>query len=171
MLTSNSLSKESKENEEIINNSNKYDINNFNMKSSEFNRTDNNFDNKNLTTSIMYINSNIDKNIHIKNGNENYGNNIYNNSCSNENNLNFGDLEIDQPNSDQDFIDNLEIIKVSLASQKISLNSQKIEYKKDDTDIINNNEENEYENKNNDKFYKPLDKYENKFNLDQINPF
>ena len=123
----------------------------------------------------MYINSNIDKNIHIKNGNENcsnniYSNNIYNNSSSyNENNgfnnFNFVELEIDTPNNDQEYIDKLEIIKNSLSLQKNI-------HQKDETEIIdNNNEENEYEIKNQEKFYKPLKKYENKFNLDQINPF
>ncbi len=160
----NSSLKENEENENI----DKDDANNH-MKSSD------NFENKNLTGSIMYINSNIDKNIHIKNGNENcsnniYSNNIYNNSSSyNENNgfnnFNFVELEIDTPNNDQEYIDKLEIIKNSLSLQKNI-------HQKDETEIIdNNNEENEYEIKNQEKFYKPLKKYENKFNLDQINPF
>ncbi len=215
-----------KENEKIIYNANKYDLNNINLKSSEFNKTENNLD-KNLTGSIMFINSNIDRNMHIKNGNENYGFHLNNNS-SYDNRFNFADFDIEPPNNDQDFLDNLEIIKVSLTSQRIKL-------KNEETDLINNNinnntynnnknknnnnsdnnsnniinnnsdsnnfiinncensntnnniinnttnnnsnnlnvEENEYENKkdNEDKFFKPLDKYENKFNLEQINPF
>ena len=161
----NSSLKENDENENIE--SNKDDVNNH-MKSSD------NFENKNLTGSIMYINSNIDKNIHIKNGNENCSNNIYSNNINNNssynenncfNNFNFAELEIDTPNNDQEYIDKLEIIKNSLSLQKNS-------HQKDETEVIdNNNEENEYESQNEEKFYKPLNKYENKFNLDQINPF
>ena len=157
-----------KEDEKIIYNANKYDLNNINLISNEFNKTEN-LD-KNLTGSIMYINSNIDRNMHIKNGNENYGFHL---NSNNNSKFDFADYDIEPPNNDQDFIDNLEIIKVSLTSQKINP-------KKEDDDLINNNsnsnnlniEENEYEKKNNnEQFFKPLDNYENTFNLEQINPF
>ena len=166
MLISNSSLKD-KEKELIFNYSNKYDLNNFNLRSSEFNRTEYNLENKNLTGSIMYINSNIDKNIHTKNGNENYSNN----SSYNDNNFNF--IEIDSRNNAQDFVDNLEIIKPGLSLKKDEKEDKKEKEIKVDNEIkdINNiNDEKEYD-LNDEKFYKPLNKYENKFNLEQINPF
>lgn len=164
-----------KENEKIIYNANKYDLNNINLISNEFNITENNLD-KNLTGSIMLINSNIDRNMHIRNGNDNNGFHLNNNNSMYDNNVNFVDFDIEPPKNDQDFIDNLEIIKVSLISQKINLKKEENNLGNNNSDNNSNNlniEENEYEikNNNNEKFFKPLDKYENKFNLEQINPF
>ena len=156
----NSSLKENEENENMESNIN--DLNNY-MRISD------NFENKNITGSIMYINSIFDKNIHMKNRNENNNNNLYSryndNNDNNDNNNNCEELEIDTPNNDEDFIGNLENIK-------INVNLRKNSNQKEDTETIdNNNEENEYGSQNEEKFYKPLDRYENKFNLEQINPF
>ena len=105
--------------------------------------------------SIIYLNSNIDKNTNIKNEKQesNHG-------------LEISEIEIDPPNNDQDFIGNLDIIN--------NINSEKnVEEKKEVEFVYKNNkeeEEKEYE-QDKEKFCEPLNKYENKFDLEQINPF
>ena len=141
---------ENKNEEKLIN---KIQISNLSLKEFEENENedynDENTNNKNITGSIMNINSNIDKNIHIQNGLENYNINIDGNSI----------------------IDNLNII------DKESINYGQKNEKNYEIDILEENnidekeEENEYDIGREEKFYKPLTKYENKFNLEQINPF
>ena len=128
----------------------------------------NNIDNKNLTGSIMFINSNIDKNIHIQNGLENYSINMDANNSTD--NFNIIECENISRNNEKDFINKLESIK-----NKIN-NKHKSEID-NEQEIIENNDidekdlENEYDVGNEEKFFNPLTNYENKFNLDQINPF
>ena len=119
----------------------------------------NNVDRRDLTGSIMFINSNIDKNIHIQNGLENCSINIDGNSITD--NFNIIEGENLSPNNDKDFIEKLELIK-----NKINNENKNEEF------IENSNiDEKEEEIENEEKFFRPLNKYENKFNLDQINPF
>ena len=127
----------------------------------------NNFDNRNLTGSIIFINSNIDKNIHIQNGLENYSINMDANSITD--NFNIIEGENLSPNNDKEFIEKLEIIKNSINENKNKENiyNKNNIYAKDEE--IENEMENELEDE--EKFYKPLNKYENKFDLDRINPF
>ena len=107
----------------------------------------------------MFINSNIDKNIHIQNGLENCSINIDGNSITD--NFNIIEGENLSPNNDKDFIEKLELIK-----NKINNENKNEEF------IENSNiDEKEEEIENEEKFFRPLNKYENKFNLDQINPF
>ena len=123
----------------------------------------NNCDKKDLTGSIMFINSNIDKNIHIQNGLENYSINMDGNSITD--NFNIIEGENLSTKNDKEFIDKMENIK-----NKIN-NENKNEDNIGDNNLDEKVEliENEIEDEN--KFYSPLNKYENKFNLDQINPF
>ena len=123
----------------------------------------NNCDKKDLTGSIMFINSNIDKNIHIQNGLENYSINMDGNSITD--NFNIIEGENLSTKNDKEFIDKMENIK-----NKIN-NENKNEDNIEDNNLDEKVEliENEIEDEN--KFYSPLNKYENKFNLDQINPF
>ena len=128
----------------------------------------NNIDNKNLTGSIMFINSNIDKNIHIQNGLENYSINMdANNSTEN---FNIIECENITPTNDQDFINKLEKIKNKINNKQRYENDNEQEII-GDNNIDEKEEENEYEVGNEEKCLNPLTKYENKFNLDQINPF
>ena len=127
----------------------------------------NNFDNRNLTGSIIFINSNIDKNIHIQNGLENYSINMDGNSITD--NFNIIEGENLSPNNDKEFIEKLEKIKNNISENQ---NKENI-YKKNNIYEKEEEIENEMENELDDeeKFFKPLNKYENKFNLDRINPF
>jgi hypothetical protein len=120
-----------------------------------------------LTGSIIFINSNIDKNIHIQNGLENYSINMDANSITD--NFNIIEGENLSPNNDKEFIEKLEIIKNSINENKNKENiyNKNNIYAKDEE--IENEMENELEDE--EKFYKPLNKYENKFDLDRINPF
>ena len=128
----------------------------------------NNIDNKNITGSIMFINSNIDKNIHIQNGLENYSINMDANNSTD--NFNIIECENNSKNNEQAFINKLESIKNKINNkQKKELdNEQEII---ENNDIDEKNLENEYDIGNEEKFFNPLTKYENRFNLDQINPF
>ena len=143
-------------------NENDYEKNtdNYNDENNNYGYNDNinNFDNRNLTGSIMFINSDIDKNIHIQNGLENYSINVDGNSITE--NFNLIEAENASPYNDQDFIDKLEFIKNNMNSE------QKNE--KNESNIGGGVEE---EKDNEEKFFMPLNKYENKFNLEQINPF
>ena len=119
----------------------------------------NNFDKRDLTGSIIFINSNIDKNIHIQNGLENHSMNMDGNSIIE--NFNIIEGENISPNNDKEFIDKLQLIKNKINDEI-----------KDEEFIENNNtDEKGEEIENDEKFFRPLNKYENKFNLDQINPF
>ena len=84
-----------------------------------------------------------------------------------EKKFNIIDINIDSPKNDQGFIDDIELIK----KNNDIFNEEKKEEK--DNGYYNIKEGNsEYEfNLNEEKFYKPLTKYEDKFNLDKINPF
>jgi len=89
----------------------------------------------------------------------------------NEKRFNIGDMNIDSPHSDQEFLGNLELIQKN--NNKNCLNEKELSK---NNNIINNNNmkeiESEYEfNLSNEKFYKPLNKYENAFNFDKINLF
>ena len=152
---------------------------NLSLKECEENETDdinnisngentNNIDNKNITGSIMFINSNIDKNIHIQNGLENYSINMDANNSTD--NFNIIECENNSKNNEQAFINKLESIKNKINNkQKKELdNEQEII---ENNDIDEKNLENEYDIGNEEKFFNPLTKYENRFNLDQINPF
>ena len=154
---------------------NKMQLSNINLTYKEFEENENednnayygentnNCDKKDLTGSIMFINSNIDKNIHIQNGLENYSINMDGNSITD--NFNIIEGENLSTKNDKEFIDKMENIK-----NKIN-NENKNEDNIEDNNLDEKVEliENEIEDEN--KFYSPLNKYENKFNLDQINPF
>ena len=112
----------------------------------------NNFDKRDLTGSIMFINSNIDKNIHIQNGLENYSINMDGNSITDNFNIIEGGNLLTK--NDKEFIDKQENIK----------NEIKAENKMEDIIPDNNLDEKEEEIENE-------IEDENKFNLDQINPF
>ena len=166
-----------KQNEEKI--LNQMQMSNINLSLKEFEENENednnafntenanNFDNRNLTGSIIFINSNIDKNIHIQNGLENYSINMDGNSITD--NFNIIEGENLSPNNDKEFIEKLEKIKNNINENQ---NKENI-YKKNNIYEKEEEIENEMENELDDeeKFFKPLNKYENKFNLDRINPF
>ena len=99
----------------------------------------NNNDKENLTGSIMFINSNIDQNIHIQNGIDNYSINMDANSLTD--NLNIFEGEIDE---------------------KKNINNTNEKETEFEFEICDEEKE---------KIFKPLNVYENKFNLDRINPF
>ena len=123
----------------------------------------NNCDKKDLTGSIMFINSNIDKNIHIQNGLENYSINMDENSITD----NFNIIEGDNlsTKNDKEFIEKMENIKNKINDENKNEDNIEDNNLDEKVELI----ENEIEDEN--KFYNPLNKYENKFNLDQINPF
>ena len=123
----------------------------------------NNCDKKDLTGSIMFINSNIDKNIHIQNGLENYSINMDGNSITD--NFNIIEGENLSTKNDKEFIDKMENIKNKINNENKNEDNIKDNNLDEKVELI----ENEIEDEN--KFYSPLNKYENKFNLDQINPF
>ena len=142
-------------------------ISNLSLKEYEENENDGeNTNNKNITGSIMYINSNIDKNIHIQNGLENYSINIDGNSLID--NFNIIETESVSYHKDHDFIESIKN-KINYRQKKESDYEQDI--LKDINNIDEKVEEKEYDIGKEEKFYKPLNKYENKFNLEQINPF
>ena len=64
----------------------------------------------------MFINSDIDKNIHIQNGLENYSINVDGNSITE--NFNLIEAENASPYNEQDFIDKLEFIKNNMNSEQ-----------------------------------------------------
>ena len=135
----------------------------------------NNFDNRNLTGSIMFINSNIDNNIHIQNGLENYN---INEGNSISDNFNITEGKGPSQNNNQNIIDNIESVKKSMNYQQKNNNTKSNNNDEYDNIIGDNNYIDEKEEKeiyeiDNDekKFFHPLNKYKNKFNLDQINPF
>ena len=123
----------------------------------------NNFDKRDLTGSIMFINSNIDKNIHIQNGLENYSINMDGNSITDNFNIIEGGNLLTK--NDKEFIDKQENIKNEIKAEN------KMEDIIPDNNLDEKEEEFENEIEDENKFYSPLNKYENKFNLDQINPF
>ena len=123
----------------------------------------NNFDKRDLTGSIMFINSNIDKNIHIQNGLENYSINMDGNSITDNFNIIEGGNLLTK--NDKEFIDKQENIKNEIKAEN------KMEDIIPDNNLDEKEEEIENEIEDENKFYSPLNKYENKFNLDQINPF
>ena len=103
----------------------------------------------------------------------------YNNESYNEKRFNILDMNIDPPHADQDFLGNFELIQ-----RNNNIPQDEKEVKKcnniiniDDNNSNNNNNnikeiESEYEfNLSQEKFYKPLNKYENIFNFDKINRF
>jgi hypothetical protein len=135
---------------------------NFDLESKE-NENDNkesNFSNNGFYDDID-INKNSKANEVEKNDDSNY----------NEKRFNIVDMNIDSPHSDQDFLGNLELIQ---KNNKKNYQEEK-ELKKNNNNINNNNIkeiESEYEFKlGKEKFYKPLNKYENVFNFDKINLF
>ena len=154
---------------------NKMQLSNINLTYKEFEENENednnayygentnNCDKKDLTGSIMFINSNIDKNIHIQNGLENYSINMDENSITD----NFNIIEGDNlsTKNDKEFIEKMENIKNKINDENKNEDNIKDNNLDEKVELI----ENEIEDEN--KFYSPLNKYENKFNLDQINPF
>ena len=101
----------------------------------------------------------------------------YNNESYNEKRFNIIDMNIDSPHVDQDFLGNLELIQ-----RNNNIHHVEKEVKKNDNIISNDNSNNkninikdigsEYEfNLSQEKFYKPLNKYENIFNFEKINSF
>ena len=111
----------------------------------------------------MFLDSNIDKNIHIQNGQENYS--INKDGNSNIDNFNIIEIENILPKNNQNYIDKIESIKNENKDKKIEIEIE-------NNNIYKKEEVNEYEiGSDEEKFFIPLNKYENKFNLDQINPF
>ena len=140
-----------KENEEIEN-----------VENNPFNN-ENNYNKRNITGSIMFLDSNIDKNIHVQNGQENYS--INKDGNSNTDNFNIIEIENILPKNNQNYIDKIESIKNENKDKKIEIEIE-------NNNIYKKEEVNEYEiGSDEEKFFIPLNKYENKFNLDQINPF
>ena len=133
-------------------------------KENENDNKENNFSNNGFYDDID-LNRNNKVNELEKNGVTNY----------NEKRFNIVDMNLDSPHSDQDFLENLEIIqdnnkKYCLNDKELSKNNNII-----NSNSINNNMkeiESEYEfNLSKEKFYKPLNKYENAFNFGKINLF
>ena len=98
----------------------------------------------------------------------------FHNESDNEKRFNMVDMNIDPPHTDQDFLGNLELI------QRNNNKPQDEKEVKNNNNIINNDNNNinikeiesEYEfNLSQEKFYKPLNKYENIFNFGKINRF
>ena len=179
-------SKINDDNKNDVNNNNKFEIDkNKNEKENNINKINNedvklyNFDleikenendnkEKNFSNNGFYDDIDINKNNKVneveKNDDANY----------NEKRFNIMDMNIDPPHSDQDFLGNLELIQ---KNNKENYQEEK-ELKKNNNIINNNNNNNmkeidsEYEfNLSKEKFYKPLNKYENAFNFDKINRF
>ena len=154
---------------------NKMQLSNINLTYKEFEENENednnayygentnNCDKKDLTGSIMFINSNIDKNIHIQNGLENYSINMDGNSITD--NFNIIEGENLSTKNDKEFIEKMENIKNKINDENKNEDNIEDNNLDEKVELI----ENEIEDEN--KFYSPLNKYENKFNLDQINPF
>ena len=133
-------------------------------------------ENKDKVNNISIINF-YEEDVDIGKNDINYNNNE---SC-NKKSINLIDINIDPPHQDEDFIYNLELI------QKKNYKSMLNEDKKIEELNINNNIksknticssnvvkeiETEYEfNLSQEKFYKPLNKYENIFDLEKINRF
>ena len=101
----------------------------------------------------------------------------YNNESYNEKRFNIIDMNIDPPHADQDFLGNLELIQrnnnIPQDEKEVKKNNNIIN---NDNNNSNNNNikeiESEYEfNLSQEKFYKPLNKYENVFNFGKINRF
>ena len=99
--------------------------------------------------------------------------NIYlkDNQSFNNKKLESIDINIDSPNNDQDFLDNIELIQKNnfrLISPKDIKNKEE---NKTENETIKELET-EYEfNLDEEKFCEPLQKYENKISFDKINPF
>ena len=161
-IDKNKNEKEKENNTNNINNEN-FNLYNFDLKSKE-----NESDNKesNIKNNVNYEDLDITR--------SNKVNEVVKYDASyNEKRFNIVDMNIDSPHSDQDFLGNLELIQ----KNNINNNLHEKEMKKNN-DMINNNNNNikelesEYEfNLSKEKFYKPLNKYENAFNFDKINRF
>ena len=130
------------------------------------NQKENNNNKKIGLSDDVNSNNNLEngKNFNIENNNNKPDNDI-----SNENNFNLLNLNLSSPKNDQDFPDTVELIQKN--NFLSILNNDKIKEKDNGCKNIKD-PQSEYEfNLNEGKFYKPLTKYEDKFNFDKINPF
>ena len=156
------INKNGKENKANNINNENLKLYNFDLESKENgnDNKENNFSNNGFYDDIS-INRNNNKVNEVEKNDANY----------NEKRFNIGDMNIDSPHSDQEFLGNLELIQKN--NKKNCLNEKELNK---NNNIINNNNmkeiESEYEfNLSNEKFYMPLNKYENAFNFDKINLF
>jgi hypothetical protein len=101
----------------------------------------------------------------------------YYNESYNEKRFNILDMNIDPPHADQDFLGNLDLIQ---RNNNIPQDEKEVKKSSNIINIDNSNSNNnnikeiesEYEfNLSQEKFYKPLNIYENIFNFDKINRF
>ena len=180
--------KVSNDNTNNTNGENKNDVNN-NNNNLEFDKNKIEREDNNNNENIKLYNSDLESKENENNNKENdFSNNGFyddidinrnnmgnekdkNDENYNEKRFNILDMNIDSPHSDQDFLGNLELIQ----------NNNKKNYQ-DEKEIIKNNNitnnnnmkeiESEYEfNLSKEKFYMPLNKYENVFNFGKINLF
>lgn len=163
------------ENEKLSENDKKININkNYNIDmnlNNKIKRGNTNY--KNKKTDNNYINNmGFYDDIEIKDTIDN----AYNSNT--EKCFNILDINTDTPSNAQYFLDNLELIhKTRIYSVIAEGKKEEKEFNIDSNRSINNSNNikepvSEYEfNLKEGKFYKPLTKYEDKFNLDKINPF
>ena len=126
---------------------------------------------KNIKLNDTKVKSNFYDDINIINKSEDEINKIiYNNNSIKK--LNFSDINIDIPNNDQDFLNNVELIQKN-NFRLVLPNEIKNDETKNNTEMETIKDiETEYEfNLEESKFCKPLRKYSNKINFDKINPF
>ena len=130
-----------------------------------------NSENSKIKLSDTKVKSNFYDDINIINKSEDEINKIkYNNNSIKK--LNFSDINIDIPNNDQDFLNNVELIQKN-NFRLVLPNEIKNGETKNNTEMETIKDiETEYEfNLEESKFCKPLRKYSNKINFDKINPF
>ena len=151
---------------------------------------DNNNNNEQLFLKEKNNNSNIEnineKEVNIeKDNNEINFDNMINNENEENNNININneqsfkskklnlmDINIDLPNNDQDFLDDIELIQKNNFRWISSKEKGKEENKYNTQTKTVKDLESEIEfNIDEEKFYKPLQKYADKFEFNKVNPF